>query len=462
MGSTERKTISGGVDGLVRARQCSSGLRGTNPPGQHDQRATTVSKLYNALMELENEAGKKNAARQAAIVPEDQRPVHIKAENGDEPKTENGSGGGSIGNARDMCRACESAGTARTLCGVYVVSEDIATVYSLQGISSLLLRPLRLPRRLARPLALVVRPRADLVAAFTPDPKEKAWAATALPNTTVYLDYDEMLKHPGLEAVIVATVTTAHAEQAIKAIQADKHVLCEKPLSTSVDISQSVVDAAQKKPHLKVMCGFSRRFDASYRQAYERMDQGAIGRPSVFRSQTCDKLDPSGFFVAYAEFSGGIFVDCNIHDIDLALWYFGQDSIVKSVAAVGITAVQPELRRHNDVDNGVGVVEFWGGKIAYFYSSRMMAAGQHDMTEIIGTEGKLAINANPQGALVEMHEPQGANEFTAACLDNTKLPFKLSGAVQAVRIGCALQESLNSGQKIYFDETGRRIETPRL
>ncbi|KAI0967922.1 hypothetical protein F4678DRAFT_228828 [Xylaria arbuscula] len=325
-------------------------------------------------------------------------------------------------------------------------------------------------------------PRADLVAAFTPDPKEKTWAATALPSTTVYLDYDEFLNHPGLEAVIVATVTTAHAEQAIKAINADKHVLCEKPLSTSVEISQSVVDAAQKKPHLKVMCGFSRRFDASYRQAYDRMDQGAIGRPSILRSQTCDKLDPSGFFVAYAEFSGGIFVDCNIHDIDLALWYFGQDSVVKSVVALGITAVQPELRKHKDVDNGVGVVEFWGGKLAYFYSSRMMAAGQHDMTEIIGTEGKLAVNANPQGSLLELHEPQGirreipgdyygrfehafvteANEFTAAVLDNTKLPFKLSGAVQAVQIGCALQESLNSGKKVFFDETGRRIETPKL
>ncbi|KAH7019463.1 hypothetical protein EDB80DRAFT_771387 [Ilyonectria destructans] len=325
-------------------------------------------------------------------------------------------------------------------------------------------------------------PRAELVAAFTPVQKEVEWARVHLEGVTVYTDYDEMLKHPGLQAVVVATVTTAHAEEAIKAIEADKHVLCEKPLSTSVEISQSVVDAAVKKPHLKVMCGFSRRFDASYRDAFARMDNGLIGRPSVFRSQTCDRLDPSGFFVAYAEFSGGIFVDCNIHDIDLALWYFGQDSIVKSVVATGITAVQPELRKHKDVDNGVGIVEFWGGKVAYFYSSRMMASGQHDMTEIIGTEGKLSINANPTGTLVEMHESTGirreiphdyygrfehafvteANEFTAACLDNNTLPFKLTGAVQAVKIGCALQESLNSGQKINFDETGRRIESSRL
>lgn len=133
------------------------------------------------------------------------------------------------------------------------------------------------------------------------------------------------------------------------------------------------------------------------------MDSGAIGRASVFRSQTCDKLDPSGFFVEYAKVSGDIFVDCNIHDIDLALWFFGQDNIVKSVFAVGITAVQPELRKYKDVDNGVGVVEFWGGKLAYFYCSRMMAAGQHDMTEIIGTEGKLTVNANPQSSLVDIY-----------------------------------------------------------
>ncbi|KAF2141194.1 uncharacterized protein K452DRAFT_287904 [Aplosporella prunicola CBS 121167] len=325
-------------------------------------------------------------------------------------------------------------------------------------------------------------PRCDVVAAFTPDAKEAAWAAQNLEGVTVYDDYDAMLRHQGLEAVVVATVTTAHAEQAIKAIEAGKHVMCEKPLSTSIEVSQSVVDAADKRPDLKVLCGFSRRFDASYRDAYERMKTGGIGKPSVFRSQTCDKLDPSGFFVEYARFSGGIFVDCNIHDIDLALWYFGQDCKVKSIVAMGITAVEPDLRKYNDVDNGVGVVEFWDGRIAYFYSSRMMAAGQHDMSEIIGTAGKIVVNANPQSNLVELHEPAGirreipghyygrfeqafvteANEFVAACLDDTELPFKVSGAVQAVKIGCALQESLNSGKKIFFDESGRRIEKANL
>jgi myo-inositol 2-dehydrogenase/D-chiro-inositol 1-dehydrogenase len=81
-------------------------------------------------------------------------------------------------------------------------------------------------------------PRAELVAAFTPAESELAWAKGNLESwgVKVYSDYDEMLKHEGLEAVCVATVTTAHAEQSIKAIEAGLHVLCEKPLSTNLDV----------------------------------------------------------------------------------------------------------------------------------------------------------------------------------------------------------------------------------
>lgn len=319
------------------------------------------------------------------------------------------------------------------------------------------------------------------MAACDPSPKCREWAEKNLApyGVRIYGDYDEMLRNETIEAVVISTITTVHAEQAIKAIEANKHVLCEKPLSTSVEISQAVVDAAKKKPHLKVLCGFSRRFDASYRDVAASIENGNIGRPSIIRSQTCDKLDPSGFFVDYAQYSGGIFVDCNVHDIDLTLWFFGQDSLVKSVTAVGVTAVEPGLKKWGDVDNGVGVVEFWGGRIAYFYGSRMMAAGQHDMTEVIGTKGKLVVNGAPQRNLVEAHEANGvrreipgdyfgrfheafvteSNEFTECCLEDKPLPFKLEGALQAVKIGSALQESLRSGKKIEFDESGFRVDT---
>ncbi|KAJ5325478.1 hypothetical protein MYU51_000163 [Penicillium brevicompactum] len=327
-------------------------------------------------------------------------------------------------------------------------------------------------------------PRAELVAAFTPDAGEIAWGRVNLEphGVTLYTNYDEMLTHPGLQAVAIGTATSVHAEEAIKAIEADLHVLCEKPLSTDVEVCRSVVTAAKKKPHLKVMCGFSRRFDDSYRDAHAKMEQGLIGRPAIIRSQTCDKFDPSGFYVEYAAWSGGVFVDMSVHDIDLSLWFFGDEVLPKSISAHGITAVQPELKKYNDYDNAVGIVEFWNGKIAYYYCSRMMAAGQEDTTEIIGTEGKLTVNGNPQRNFVNHYHNGGitreiphnfmgrfspafvqeANDFTAACLDNTPLPMKLTNAVKAVEIGSYLQEALVSGKQIHFDEIGRRIEKAQL
>lgn len=249
-------------------------------------------------------------------------------------------------------------------------------------------------------------PRAQVTAVSSPDQEELNWAKKELDGAQTYLSFDEMLeKEKDLEAVVIASATSVHAEQAIKAIKRRLHVLCEKPLSINVEEvipsfpsvyetsvgnyahvmpsqSQAVVNAYRQSqkdhPSQKVMCGFSRRFDASYRDAFQKVQDGSIGRPSVFRSQTCDKLDPTGFFIEYAQYSGGIFVDCSIHDIDLALWFFGEESVVKSVSAVGITAVSPELRKYDDRDNALGILEFHDGKIAQLFCSRMMAAGQED------------------------------------------------------------------------------------
>ncbi|KAF2263211.1 NAD(P)-binding protein [Lojkania enalia] len=326
-------------------------------------------------------------------------------------------------------------------------------------------------------------PKAELVAAFTPDPKEIEWARKNLEpwGVTLYMNYDEMLKHEGLEAVCIATVTTVHAEQTIKAIEAGKHVLCEKPLSTKLEVCEKVLTTSSAHPELKVMCGFSRRFDSSYLSAYNLTTSGSIGRPTILRSQTCDKYDPSGFFVQYAEFSGGIFVDCNVHDIDLALWFFSSDGKrpkIKSAMAVGVTALESGLEEHGDVDNGIGIVEFYDGQIAYFYSTRMNPPGQHDMTEIIGTKGKLSVNAHPTAGLLESHLPSGihreipqnyyerfehafveeARQFTDAVLENKNVPIDMEGSVEAVRIGVALQDSLQLGKKIWFDREGKRVE----
>lgn len=82
-------------------------------------------------------------------------------------------------------------------------------------------------------------PLANLVAASSPDEKELVWASRALEGVRLYKDYEEMLreeKAKGLQAVVIASATTVHADQAIKAIEMGLHVLCEKPLSTSVEV----------------------------------------------------------------------------------------------------------------------------------------------------------------------------------------------------------------------------------
>jgi myo-inositol 2-dehydrogenase / D-chiro-inositol 1-dehydrogenase len=81
-------------------------------------------------------------------------------------------------------------------------------------------------------------PRAELVAAFSPDPAERAWARQHLEpyGAIIYGDYKKMIEHPGLMAVVIGTATSVHAEEAIQAMEKNLHVLCEKPLSTSIEV----------------------------------------------------------------------------------------------------------------------------------------------------------------------------------------------------------------------------------
>ncbi|UPX17928.1 uncharacterized protein EKO05_0008254 [Ascochyta rabiei] len=190
-------------------------------------------------------------------------------------------------------------------------------------------------------------PRAELVAAFSPA-KELEWAKTHLEpfGVTLYDDYKKMLEHNDLEAVCIGTVTSVHAEESIQAIDKNLHVLCEKPLSTSVKVNQDVVDHAAKKPHLMVMSGFSRRFDASYRDVAEKIEAGKIGRPTILRSQTCDKHDPSGAFIqTLASSSPTLHGLAESSSIDLTLWYFGSSVVPKSISAYGVVAAQPGLKK---------------------------------------------------------------------------------------------------------------------
>lgn len=287
-----------------------------------------------------------------------------------------------------------------------------------------------------------------------------------------------MLKHSGVDAILIASTSSEHADQAIAAIDAGYHVFCEKPLATSVDDAQRVVDAAQKHPQQKVLCGFSRRFDDSYRDAKSKVDEGFVGRPLVFRSQTCDRQDETGFFVKYAANSGGILVDCAIHDLDLAMYFFGDDAQPAVFSAQGSALIYPELAEWKDADNAFGLIKFHDGRIANFFASRMMVHGQEDVTEIIGDKGKLTVNKHPHQTLTTLHDKGGIrnevpkdfygrfefafvnemNAFAGYILEDKKVPFSLQANVRVLQWAKWLQESLETGKQIFVDKNGKRVD----
>lgn len=324
----------------------------------------------------------------------------------------------------------------------------------------------RMGARHARNLATRV-PGASLVAACSPVTEERAWAQSALGVPDVFATYEELLAHPGLDAVCIVTPTTEHARQTIAALEAGKHVFCEKPTSLEVDACRSVEDAAARHPQQKVLIGFVRRFDAHYRDAWDKVARGAIGMPFLVRSHTLDRNDPSGFFVRFAATSGGIFRDMSVHDIDAARWFLGGARAVR-VFATGTIAVHEGLAAHGDLDNGMALCEFEGGKIACFQASRTLAHGHESMTEIVGTDGRLTIGANPRLTRVEIADVHGVrNEctptfyerfeeafvaelaaFVDAALHDSPLPLTLADATEATRIAAALQASVRTHRAV--------------
>ncbi|MDC7696448.1 Gfo/Idh/MocA family oxidoreductase [Vogesella indigofera] len=308
---------------------------------------------------------------------------------------------------------------------------------------------------------------AQLVAACSPVAEERDWAATALPGVALYADYAEVLANADVDAVFLVTPTSLHAEQIIAALKAGKHVFCEKPLALNVEDCLAVEAEAARHPQLKVMIGFVRRFDASYRDAAAKLAAGSVGRPYLLRSQTCDRNDESGFFVRFSASSGGIFMDCSIHDIDLARWLLGNPK-PKRVWATGTNALHPALAEHQDVDNGVAMCEFEGGQLACFYASRTQAHGHETLTEIFASEGRLTVGANPRANRVEISDAHGvrnecvqdfyqrfadafvteAQVFVDTIRDNRPSPVTLADAREATRIGLAITQAFRSGEAV--------------
>lgn len=296
--------------------------------------------------------------------------------------------------------------------------------------------------------------------------EELVYAREILGVKDTFKDYDEMLSKGNFDAVAIVTSSGVHCDQLSKALEAGKHVFCEKPLGVTIDECLAAEKIVNAHPELVFQLGFMRRFDPSYRYAMDKVRDGVIGTPYLVKAVGLDPLKLLPGAMKFLATSGGIFVDMAIHDIDLMRWFIGSDP--DSVFAVGSAFGFPEIAAIGDVEAGCALYRFENGAMATIHTSRTAPYGYHIETEIIGTKGAIRIGQVPakNGAVLYTESGVGVEcveafpeRFETAfleekrsfvdCVRNGKKPeIQVSDGVRSAQIALATTRALQSGELV--------------
>jgi predicted dehydrogenase len=228
---------------------------------------------------------------------------------------------------------------------------------------------------------------AELVAVTTSDPQRANEARRRCGDILVLPTLSEMLDKVELDAVVIASSTSAHLDNIQACATAGLHIFCEKPLALSLadcDTTIAAVEAAK----VTLMLGHVRQFDSGYQVAKTRIEAGDIGRPIVFRAIAGDQDPPPPSFADPAV-SGGLITDAGYHDLYLARWLMN-DEVVRAYAE-GEVLVDPALGEVGDVDNAIVDFRFAQGGLGTLFVSRTTRYGHDVRVEVIGEEGALHI-----------------------------------------------------------------------
>ena len=198
--------------------------------------------------------------------------------------------------------------------------------------------------------------------------------------TRVVRDYHELLADETIEAVLIATTTSTHAEIIKDCANAGKHIFCEKPIAldlAKIDESLEAVDLAG----VKLQVGFNRRFDKSFQKVKQIVKSGELGRPCMLKITNRDPELPSKEFLRV---SGGLFLDMTIHDFDMAQFQIGE---VTEVYATGSVLIDSELEEFGDLDTALITLKFKDGTIGSIDNSRQSVYGYDQRLEVFCLEG---------------------------------------------------------------------------
>ncbi len=205
-------------------------------------------------------------------------------------------------------------------------------------------------------------------------------------------DYQDALKEP-LDAVIVTSENSRHAEMTVAALQAGLHVLCEKPIATRIEDGHRMVQAAHDAKKLLQMA-FPMRYNIPAARLKQQLDQGRLGRILLMNGTNHGK-NPGGWFIDPVLAGGGAVMDHTVHVVDLMRWYTGSE--VREVYAEIDTRFHPI----GIDDTGLLTLEFENGVIAALDPSwsrpqRSFPTWGDVTLEVVGTEGVTHLDAFAQ------------------------------------------------------------------
>lgn len=189
----------------------------------------------------------------------------------------------------------------------------------------------------------------------------------------------------GLDAVVVAAATDAHADLVVRAAKAGLPVFVEKPVAVDVDGTLDVMNALAGSG-VPVQVGFQRRFDPAYVEARRSVIAGDLGWVHTLRSCTLDPAPPTADYVAS---SGGLFRDCAVHDFDSIRWVTGREIV--SVSALGANRGADFFTAYDDVDTAAAMLMLDDDSVALVSCTRYNAAGYDVRLEVLGERGSLAV-----------------------------------------------------------------------
>ncbi len=280
-------------------------------------------------------------------------------------------------------------------------------------------------------------------------------AAAKLGIAKAYGSYEELLADPDIDAIYNPLPNHLHVEWSIKALEAGKHVLCEKPIGLSSAEGEQLLEVAKKLPHLKVMEAFMFRHHPQWQRAKQLVDEGKIGELRTIQSFfSYFNRDPQNIR-NQADIGGGALMDVGCYSISLSRFIFNTEP----QRVFGMAEYDPEFNTDRMVS---GILDFGLGTSTFTCSTQLVP---YQRVNIFGVEGRVEIeipfNAPPDQPCRMWHQRGNDIEeivleicdqytiqgefFSQAILNDTAVPTPLTDAIANMKVLEAMIESAKSG-----------------